>query len=77
MKRSQLQGRDNEFGDDHRQKENFAQRPLKRIKQLALIILHGKLSDNEESEDAIPGGYPETDVHRTNLSLILLSLFMP
>ncbi len=50
---------------------------MKRIEQLALVVLRGKLSENEESEDAIPGGHPETDARRTDLSLILLSLFVP
>ncbi len=35
-----------------------------------------KLSENEESEDAILGGHSETDARRTNLSLIFLSLFV-
>ncbi len=77
VKRSQQQGGDYEFTDGHRQKEDFVQRPLKRIEQLALVVLRGKLSENEESEDAIPGGHPKTDTRRTDLSLLLLSLFVP
>ncbi len=77
VKRSQQQGGDYEFADSHRQKEDFVQRPLKHIEQLALVVLRGKLSENEELEDAIPGGHPETDARRTDLSLILLSLFVP
>ncbi len=77
VKRSQQQRGDYKFADGHRQKEEFVQKPLKRIKQLALVVLRGKLFENEESEDAIPGGHPETDACHTNLSLILLSLFVP
>ncbi len=50
---------------------------MKRIEQLALIVLRGKLSENEESENAIPRGHPETNTRRTDLSFILSSLFMP
>ncbi len=77
MKQSQQQGGDYKFADGHRQKEDFVQRRLKRIEQLALVVLCGKLSENEESEDAILGGHLETDARRTDLSLILLSLFVP
>ncbi len=76
VKRSQHQGDDYKFADGHRQKKDFIQRPLKRIKQLALVVLRGQLSKNEESEDAILGGQPETNAQRTDLSLILLFLFM-
>ncbi len=44
---------------------------------MALVILYGNLFKNEESEDAIPGSYPKIDVCHTNLSLVLLSLFVP
>ncbi len=44
---------------------------------MAFIILRRNLSKNEDSEDAIPGDHPETDVRRANLSLVLLSLFVP
>lgn len=77
VKRSQQQGNDYEFDAGHRQRGDFVQRPLKRVEQLALVVLRGNLSENEESEDAIPGGHPETDARRTDLSLILLSFFVP
>ncbi len=43
---------------------------------MALVVLRRNLSENEELEDAIPGNHPETDARRTDLSLVLLSLFM-
>lgn len=76
MKRSQQQDTHYEFDAGHRQRVDFVQRPLQRVEQMALVVLRGKLSENEESEDAIPGGHPETDARRTYLSLILLSLFV-
>ncbi len=50
---------------------------MKRIEQLVLVLLHRKFSKNEESEDAIPGDHPQIDIHRTDLTFILLSLFVP
>ncbi len=44
---------------------------------MALVVLCGNLSENEESEDTILGGHPETDARRADLSLVLLSLFVP
>ncbi len=76
VKQSQQQESDYEFADGHRQKEDFVQKPLKRIKQLALVVLRGKLSEKEELEEAILGGHSETDARRTDLSLILLFLFV-
>lgn len=76
VKRSQQQSTDYEFDKEHGQKENFVQRPLQRIDQLILVVLCGNLSENKESEDAVPGGHPETDARRTDLSLIFLSLFI-
>ncbi len=43
---------------------------------MALVVLRGNLSENEESEDVIPGGHPETETRRADLSLVLLSLFV-
>ncbi len=64
------------FVDGHRQKKNLVQRPLKRIEQLALIVLRRKLSENEELKDAIPRSHPKIDTCCTDLSLIFLSLFV-
>ncbi len=77
VKWSQQQGGNYKFADSYRQKKDFVQRVLKRIKQLALVILRGKLSENKELEDVIPRGQPEIDACHTDLSFILLSLFMP
>lgn len=44
---------------------------------MALVVLHGNLSKNEELEDTITGGHPETDDCHTDLSLVFLSLFVP
>ncbi len=77
MKRSQQQDTNYEFDVGHRCRRDFVQRPLKRIEQMALVVLRRNLSENKELEDAIPGGYPETDACRADLSLILLSLFVP
>ncbi len=77
MKQSQQQGGDYKFADGHRQKKDFVQRSLKCIEQLALVVLRRKLSENEKSEDVIPGGHSETDARCTTLSLIFLSLFVP
>ena len=39
--------------------------------------MHGKLSENDESEEAISRGHPETDICCTDLSPIILFVFMP
>lgn len=44
--------------------------------QLAIIVLRGNLSENEEVEDIILGNHPETDARWTNLNLFFLSLFI-
>ena len=77
VKQSQQQSTDYEFDARHRQRGYFIQRPVKRVKQLALVVLCGNLSKNEKSKNAILGGHPETDACHTDLSLILLSLFVP
>ena len=61
--------------DGHREKKDFIQRLLKRVEQLALIVLHRKLSENEDLENAIPKSDTETNAHHINLSLIFLFLF--
>ncbi len=43
---------------------------------MALVVLCGNLSENEESEDAIPWGHPETDTCHADLSFVLLSHFV-
>lgn len=77
VKQSQQQNANYNFDNVHRQKEDFAQRQLQCVDQLALVVLRGNLAENKEAEDAIPGGHPETNACRTDLSLILLSLFIP
>ena len=77
VKQSQHQGGDYEFENGHRQREDFIQILLKYIKQLALLVLHGKLSKNEELKDTILKGPAEIDARQINLNLILLSLFVP
>ena len=68
---------DYEFDYSYYQKKNFIQWLLQRVEHLTLVVLRGNFSVNEEAKDAIVGGYPETDAHCANLSLILLSLFIP
>ena len=46
------------------------------MKQLALVVLRKKLFENEKSKYTTPGNYLETDTRHTDLSLILLSLFV-
>ncbi len=77
VKCSHQQDTDYELNVAHRRRGDFVQRPLKRIEQMALVVLRGNLSKNKEYEDAISGGHPETDVCRADLSLVLLSLFVP
>ena len=55
----------------------FLQRYLDKSNQLALVTLRRNLSNNEEAENAILGGYPETDACRANLAVVFLSLFVP
>ncbi len=76
MKQLQQQRDDYKFADSHRQKEDFVQRPLKHIEQLAFVVLCRKLSENKELKDIILRDHPETNAYRTNLSLIFLSLFV-
>ncbi len=76
MKRSQQQDTNYEFDVGHRCRGYFVQRPLKSVEQMALVVLRRNLSENKDSEDAIPGGHPETNTCHTNLSLDLLSLFI-
>ena len=77
VKQFQQQGTDYKFDAGHRQRGDFVQRPVKRVKQLALVVLRGNLSENKESKDTILRGHSETDARRIDLSLILLSLFVP
>ncbi len=76
VKHSQQQDTNYKFDVGHRRRGDFVQRPLKRVEQMALVVLRGNLSENEELEDAIPGGHPKIDARRANLSLVLLSLFV-
>ena len=65
------------FANSYMQKEDFVQRSLKRVKQLIFVVLRKKLSENKELEHAISRGYSEINALHTDLSLILLSLFVP
>lgn len=76
VKQSQQQGNDYKFVNNHRQKEYFVPRLFKNIKQLAFAVLCGKLTENEELEDIIPRDLPKIDARCTDLSIILLFLFI-
>lgn len=41
-----------------------------------LIKLRRNLFNNEKVEDAISGGYPETDPYKANQAVVFLSLFV-
>lgn len=43
---------------------------------MAFVVLYRKLSENEESEDVIFRGHPETDTCWKDLNVNFLSLFM-
>ena len=77
VKSGQKQREDYKFDDTHAQKKIFLQQYLGKSNQLVLVILRGILSDNEEVEDAIPGGHPKTDACWANLTVMLLSCFVP
>lgn len=76
MKCFQQQETDYKFDVGYRHGGEFVQRPLKCVEQMALVILRENLSKNKELEDAIPGGHPETNTCRADLSLVFLSLFV-
>ena len=77
VKHKRKQEKDYKFDDTYTQKEMFLQQYSNKKKQLALVILRGNLSDNKKVKDVIPGSHPKTDACRTDLAIMLLSLFVP
>lgn len=65
------------FAKDHSNRKSKIQRPLTSGSCTPLIALMGSLSTNETVEEAVQGGYPETDARQNDLGMVLLALFIP
>lgn len=57
-------------------KKNFIQRLLQHIKDLAFIIFYKNWSKNKKVKNIILRGHPKIDTYYTNLSLILLLIYI-